>query len=331
MKRGTRQHPKFKALCSALGIPEYAGVGLLESLWMTVEEFQDDGAIGRWSDRRIAGAIGWDRDAGQLVMFLVECELVDKVDGADRLVIHDWLSHCSSHVWDRVKKRVQRARASGIVVPSWLGAMTDKASAERSRNAPGEDVGGRRSAVDGPEESGTDQTGQRRPSASGGVRQRPAASGLSDPNPRPKTQDLKPKTNAAAATSGAEQVRDQHDMSTEAAAAGVVVMALPVLEGEAFEVRQGLIDSFQREFADLWVEGELKTLATELGANPGKRKEHVAVPLQIRGWLKTALRNPNLRAKRPSIADSVVRSGPTKNAAQRMREEVLLDLNGQPG
>lgn len=366
MKRGTRQHPKFKALCAALGIPEYAGVGLLESLWMTVEEFQDDGAIGRWSDHRIAGAIGWDRDPGQLVMFLIECELVDEVAKPDRLVVHDWLSHCSSHVWDRVKKRVQRARASGagkalppdgkastfpLVVP-WLGAMVDKASAERSRNGSVEHASS--SGGDPARGSGPDPGGPpgKCPAASGSVGQRPAAGGSSDPNPRPKTHDLKPKTSpTTVVVVGAAGSPVENDIGDFVAASGTTTTTKGTEIGDAkpektgdpgtvslaevpctdrsFPVDQGLVDRLQADFPELYVLGDIHLLCGHLRAHPQKQRPNAQALDSIQRWLMHAQRTPALRAQRPApTAGRGVRAS-GESAMDRRRREVAQALRGK--
>lgn len=171
MKRGTLQHPKFRRLQRLLDVDDAKCAGTLEMLWLMAVEFHDDGGIGRFSDDELAVAVAWSGEPRQLVLALEESRWIDRVadDAQVRLVIHDWLCHAPSHVWDRVRKRKNLTDGTA---PSWLVAMVEKAKVERNRD---------QSRRDGDEYEGRNQP------SSGRLRQPPAPS---DPNPRPKTQDL---------------------------------------------------------------------------------------------------------------------------------------------
>lgn len=107
MKVGTTTHPKFRSLMRRLALPQYAVVGLLESLWTLAGQFADDGDLTRFDAHAVADYAGYDGDAEALLTALVECRWLDRID--DRLLIHDWDDHCPDYVYDRRRKRVKRA------------------------------------------------------------------------------------------------------------------------------------------------------------------------------------------------------------------------------
>ena len=105
MKRGTIDHPKMRALLKALPVTgRYAAVGILESLWHFAALYAWQGDIGRHDDAAIAEWIGWQGSPESLIEPLVTTGWLDRVDGPERLVVHDWQEHCD----DSVKKRMQR-------------------------------------------------------------------------------------------------------------------------------------------------------------------------------------------------------------------------------
>lgn len=97
MKRGTPDHPKMLMLQARLGLPKYAAVGLLESLWQFTARYAPAGDIGKYPSLVIAQSIGWDRDPDQLIAALVETGWIDR-DGEGQLVVHDWSEHADDFV-----------------------------------------------------------------------------------------------------------------------------------------------------------------------------------------------------------------------------------------
>jgi hypothetical protein len=107
MKRGTPEHPKVLDLCDRLKCDRPTAVGYLEMLWHFAAKYAPQGDIGRYSDRRIEGAMDWSgrgKQPGKLIEALVAARWIDR-DAHHRLVIHDW----SDHADDSVRKRLARA------------------------------------------------------------------------------------------------------------------------------------------------------------------------------------------------------------------------------
>lgn len=97
MRRGGPQHPKVAALASALGLPRYAAVGLLECLWHFAATYTPRGDVGRYSDAAIAGGVWWEGDPAQLVDALRGYGFLDP-DPEHRLLIHDWHQYADQAV-----------------------------------------------------------------------------------------------------------------------------------------------------------------------------------------------------------------------------------------
>jgi hypothetical protein len=87
----------MKRLCQRLNIPQYAAVGLLESLWHLAAKEAPQGDIGKLSNEDIALGLDWNGDADELVASLVQSRWLDEQDGA-RLVVHDWHIHCEDTI-----------------------------------------------------------------------------------------------------------------------------------------------------------------------------------------------------------------------------------------
>ena len=112
MKRGGPRHPKVKDLMDALDIRCLAtAVGYLELLWHFTAEFAPRGDIGRYSDARIEGALGWRGRRGRLIQLLTTTRWLDEHDQS-RLVVHDWPDH-ADHA---TRKKLQRASLSFVTV-----------------------------------------------------------------------------------------------------------------------------------------------------------------------------------------------------------------------
>ena len=109
MKRGTPRHPKTLLLAATLGIPRYAAVGLLESLWHFGQSYAQAGDVGRYSDEVIAEAVGWEGDASKLVSGLVKAGWADRCR-CHRVRIHDWPAHA-----DQTVERWLKANRKGFI------------------------------------------------------------------------------------------------------------------------------------------------------------------------------------------------------------------------
>jgi len=106
MKRSGFDHPKLGRLCKLLGVPRYAAVGIVESLWHFTAKHAPAGDVGKWSDDEIAEALCWDGDSVALVNALVESRLLDRSE-SHRLAVHDWDQHCDDSVHNCLARRVE--------------------------------------------------------------------------------------------------------------------------------------------------------------------------------------------------------------------------------
>ena len=97
MKRGGPNHPKTFALAEALGIRRFAAVGLLEMLFHVAAQYAPEGDIGRYSDKRIAGALAWEGNSQKLLSALVATGWVDTHPGVG-WVVHGWSEHADKAV-----------------------------------------------------------------------------------------------------------------------------------------------------------------------------------------------------------------------------------------
>lgn len=99
------QHTKLKRLVRTLKVPQYAAVGILESLWHLTAREAPEGNIGKLSNEDIAIWIDWDGDATVLIEALIVSGWIDE-DTTERLLIHDWHEHAD----DATKKAIDRQR-----------------------------------------------------------------------------------------------------------------------------------------------------------------------------------------------------------------------------
>lgn len=88
----------MRNLARKLGVPSYAAVGVMESLWHFAARYTPRGDIGKFEDQAIADAIGWLGSAEGLVDALCVVGWLDRIDGPDRLHVHDWEDHCDRSV-----------------------------------------------------------------------------------------------------------------------------------------------------------------------------------------------------------------------------------------
>ena len=125
MKRGTIEHPKTAELTARLGIPKYAVVGLLESLFHVTARVAPRGDIGRYSNRAIALSIGWDGDPDELIESMRVSGWLDEHTDS-RLIVHDWHEHAD----DATKKRLARARQDFVRTTADNGGQRQPMSAD---------------------------------------------------------------------------------------------------------------------------------------------------------------------------------------------------------
>jgi hypothetical protein len=95
---------KMKRLCRNLGIPSYAAVGILESLWHLTARETPQGNIGKLSNEDIALAIDWSGDEDKLICELLASEWLDS-DETHRLIVHDWHQHSDDAVDNYLARR----------------------------------------------------------------------------------------------------------------------------------------------------------------------------------------------------------------------------------
>ena len=105
MKREAIGHSKMKRLCRRLDIPQWQGVGLLESIWHLTAREAPRGDIGKLSNEDIAIAIDYRGNEDTLMEALILSGWLDR-DPEARLAIHDWHAHCE----DSVHMKIARAR-----------------------------------------------------------------------------------------------------------------------------------------------------------------------------------------------------------------------------
>lgn len=111
MKREAFDHPKLHDLAGALreiGVASPLAVarGVLEAVWILTAKHTPAGDLGRFTDRQIARAAGFEGDPEALIAALVETRWLD-VSEAHRLEVHGWAEHCD----DAVHRALARAGA----------------------------------------------------------------------------------------------------------------------------------------------------------------------------------------------------------------------------
>jgi hypothetical protein len=174
MKTGTTDHPKMLDLADWIdqatggalrdcGIdPESVAVGIMEKLWQWSAKYCPAGDVGRFSNARIASAVGWRGDADGLVDALVRIGWCD-LDEEGRPILHHWSEHCE----DAVHARLARKREY----------FADGTAPKLTKLEAGEK-----------QEAKRHYEGIERLPAAGGARRRPAAAdgALPGPGPGPK-------------------------------------------------------------------------------------------------------------------------------------------------
>lgn len=104
MKRGAPDHPKMYMLAELLGVPRYAAVGIVETLWHFAQKYAAAGDVGRHPDEAVARGIGWDGDPAKLIGALIKARWLDGCP-CHRLRIHDWHEHADQTTRRAIKGR----------------------------------------------------------------------------------------------------------------------------------------------------------------------------------------------------------------------------------
>ena len=109
-------HPKTGRLVDALGLkspgvdPEVVAAGMLVALWTWAAQNAYHGDLTECSDRVIAQACRWKKDAGKLVQALQDCGWMDGK------ILHDWDEYAELYISaqenqrEKTRERVRRFR-----------------------------------------------------------------------------------------------------------------------------------------------------------------------------------------------------------------------------
>ena len=84
-------HPKVHRLSIALDIDFNQGMGLVVSLWLWGCQYANDGDLSKFTAGEIAKGIKWSGNSDELLKCLIECKLVDEIEG--KASIHDWQNY----------------------------------------------------------------------------------------------------------------------------------------------------------------------------------------------------------------------------------------------
>lgn len=135
MKIGTTDLVKFRKLKLSLRMPQYAVIGLLESLWMFTSKNSPEGDIGKHSNDDIACMVEWEGDPDELIAVLVKCEWLDE-HPEHRLIVHDWSEHAPNWLKGNLARH-GRQFADAIVQPAKQPAgSTSQAATKSSQSNP---------------------------------------------------------------------------------------------------------------------------------------------------------------------------------------------------
>lgn len=125
MKRGTPNHPKVYDLAERLGVSWATAIGHLELLFHFTAQYCPQGNLGRYSDKRIASALGWHKSPQVLLESLSGSGWVD-VHPEWRWTVHDWHLHCD-------RTTVQRLSRSGLKPLEPIHKVTEKVCTQAQR------------------------------------------------------------------------------------------------------------------------------------------------------------------------------------------------------
>ncbi len=111
-----RTHFKFNRLAEALSIRRAEARGLFFTLCAWASEAAPDGRLDGYTSYDIEHGADWQGKKGRLVPALIDCGLLDRIDGGS-LEIHDFFERAASHK-QAAKKRAQRDRLRTVPGPS---------------------------------------------------------------------------------------------------------------------------------------------------------------------------------------------------------------------
>lgn len=103
MKRGTPDHPKVYELAEALGVSWPTAIGHLELLFHFTAQYCPQGNIGKYSPKRIAAALGWNKRPQVLIDGMVKSGWVEP-HPIHTLIVHDWHLHLDRTTAQRVSR-----------------------------------------------------------------------------------------------------------------------------------------------------------------------------------------------------------------------------------
>lgn len=134
MKSGTENLLKFKHLMRDLNLPEYATIGLLQTLWTKAHINCPRGNIGKFSNEDIAVILDWRGDADEMVTALVNRGWLDE-HPEHRLIIHDWAEHCENTTHSKLARALEFFADGSSPKLKNLGERKDEITAFYKREA----------------------------------------------------------------------------------------------------------------------------------------------------------------------------------------------------
>lgn len=139
MKAQALTHPKLARLQKRLKLKRFETVGILELIWMLAAQHADDGDLSKFSAIDIAEHLEWEREPDELILALVDCRWLDRVE--DKLSIHDWDEHKPGYLHDRQRKREKRR--TNELQPPLEGEQSTSTTSATFQDIPGtsNDVG----------------------------------------------------------------------------------------------------------------------------------------------------------------------------------------------
>lgn len=105
-KRGTLNHRRTRRLARALGLPQYAAMGLMEAVWHVTAERTPRGDVGHMSDEDLAEEVLWERDPAELVAALLAAGVLE-THPEYRLAVHGWSEHADNAIRHKLARAHQ--------------------------------------------------------------------------------------------------------------------------------------------------------------------------------------------------------------------------------
>lgn len=200
----------MKRLCQRLSIPQYAAVGLLESLWHLTAKEAPQGDIGKLSNEDIALGLEWDGDPEKLVASLISSKWIDESE-KHRLVVHDWHEHADEAV---KKKLIRKSLQFLSVSPLSRHKKTDRPAVSLPEPEPVPD-----------------------PVPTPGAEPAPTAAAVATPSPTPPPPALRPSAGANGEFMLAQELGREIKLAMRA---GDIALVAQVIANETPEHGDGL-------------------------------------------------------------------------------------------